>query len=239
LIGSYADDGSFLLVENRLAIPLRARYAEDRLAEAYRGGVRQMVVLGAGLDSYAFRRPADQGDLRIYEIDHPSTQEWKMARLSELSWDVPDFLAFVACDFEKTPVSEVLRGSSFDAGEPAVVTWLGVTYYLHPETARDALVDLHEILAPRSEVVFDYQFPVEDLPERYAGLPKTMNHYLEKVGEPQYNRYRPDALRDMLLSAGYREALLADRDALHARYYAPMGTAIPMSARFGLAAARR
>ena len=73
LIESYANGGSWLLIENRIAIPLRARYVEDRLDAAYRNGVRQLVVLGAGLDSYAFRTPTEQPELRVFEIDHPST----------------------------------------------------------------------------------------------------------------------------------------------------------------------
>jgi methyltransferase (TIGR00027 family) len=239
LMQSYADDGSFLLVENRLAIPLRARYAEDRLAAAYRDGVRQLVVLGAGLDSYAFRRPTQLGELRVYEVDHPSTQAWKTARIAELAWEIPDFLTFVQCDFEKTQVSEVLKRASFVESEPAVVTWMGVVYYLEPETARHALVDLYDLLAARSEVVFDYQFPFEDLPERYAKIPKTMNTYLKGVGEPQLNRYRREELREVILAAGYAQALLPERDELHARYYAPLDTRIPMSERFGLAVARR
>jgi methyltransferase (TIGR00027 family) len=239
LIPSYADGRSFLLLENRLAIPLRARYGEDRLAAAYADGVRQLVVLGAGLDSYAFRRPTEQAELQVYEVDHPSTQAWKTARLAELAWEVPDFLTFVPCDFEKTPVSEVLKRTRFVESEPAVVTWMGVVYYLEPETARQALVDLHGILAPRSEVVFDYQFPFEDLPERYSEIPKTMNSYLKGVGEPQQNRYRRAELREVILAAGYAEALLPEPEELYARYYAPLATPIPMSERFGLAVARR
>ena len=239
LISSYADDGYFLLMENRLAIPLRARYAEDRLAAAYRAGVRQLVVLGAGLDSYALRRPSSQSELSVFEVDHPSTQGWKTARMVALGWEVPDFLTFVPCDFEKSSVSEVLRGTCFEAGEPAIVSWLGVVYYLEPATARRALADLHGVLASGSQVIFDYQFPLDDLPERYRDLPKRMNAYLEHVGEPQYTRYRPDALREVILAAGYAEAVLEERDDIYARYYAPLRSRIPMSGRFGLAAAVR
>lgn len=239
LVSSYADNGHFLLIENRLAIPLRARYAEDRLAAAYREGVRQLVVLGAGLDSYALRRPAEQRELQVFEVDHPSTQGWKTTRMAALGWEIPDFLSFVPCDFEKTKVSEVLRATHFKADEPAIISWLGVVYYLEPETVQRALVDLHGILAPRSEVVFDYQFPFEDLPERYCDLPRTMNAYLENVGEPQFTRYRPDTLKIVILEAGYAKAVLEERGDIYARYYAPISTKIPMSGRFGFAVAER
>ncbi len=118
----YADDGFWLLVENRLFVPLRARYAEDRLAEAYTEGVRQLVVLGAGLDSYAFRRPANQAELRIYEVDHPGMQRWKTDRIAALGWTVPESLHFVPCDFERTSVSVALRNSSFSSGQPSAVS---------------------------------------------------------------------------------------------------------------------
>ena len=239
LMPLYADGGSFLLVENRLAVPLRARYAEDRLAAAYREGVRQLVVLGAGLDSYALRRPSDQSQLQVFEVDHPSTQEWKLARLAELGWETPDFLTYVPCDFETTRVSEALRATNFEPSRPAIVSWMGVVYYLEPETARSALADLQGLLAPRSEVVFDYQFPLEDLPERYAELSRMLDAYLDDVGEPQHTRYRPEALRAEILDTGFAQAILEVPEDLHARYYAPIATEIPMSGRFGLAVARR
>ena len=90
LIETYHDDGPWVLLENRIFIPLRARYVEDRLREADRNGARQYVVLGAGLDSFAFRQPAELGELTIFEVDHPSTQNWKMDRIDSLVWSVPE-----------------------------------------------------------------------------------------------------------------------------------------------------
>lgn len=238
LIESYADPGSWVLLENRLFLPLRARFAEDRLAAAYRDGVRQLVVLGAGLDSYAFRRPAAQAELRVYEVDHPSTQRWKTERIAALGWEVPATLRFVPCDFEESRVSDALGDTSFDAAAPTIVTWLGVTYYLEPDTTHGALVDLRRILAARSEVILDYQFPMEDLPTRYQELRERMASYLSDVGEPHVNRYRIEAMRETILSAGYTEALLPTREEIYKRYFARLETRIPMSARFGLAVAR-
>lgn len=240
LIPMYADDGpSWLLRENRLFLPFRARYAEDRLAEAYAAGVRQLVVLGAGLDSYAWRRPTGQGDLRVFEVDFPSTQQWKQARIAELGWPMPSGHAFVPCDFEQSRPSEVLPEAGFAVEEPAVVTWLGVIYYLERATARAALEDLRALLAPGSEVIFDYLYPVEDLPPRYQEMQKQIAAYLKNAGEPQPNRYRAEALRREILASGFSEALLEPRDSLLARYVAPLDTDIPLAERFGLAVARR
>ena len=239
LVPLYDEHGpSWLLHENRIFLPLRARYAEDRLAEAYRAGVRQLVVLGAGLDSYAWRRPEEQEELAIFEVDFPSTQAWKQARIAELGWETPAGHAFVPCDFEKSRPSEVLPGAGFDPARPAVVTWMGVIYYLEPATARAALVDLRELLAPGSEVIFDYLFPVEDLPERYQEMQRVISEYLKNAGEPQPNRYRPAELREEILAAGFGTALLEERDALVERYVAPLRSRVPLSERFGLAVAK-
>ena len=240
LVATYGDEGgSWLLHENRLFIPFRARYVEDRLDAAHARGARQLVILGAGLDSYAFRRPAHHGDVQVFEVDHPNTQRWKIERIEALGWDTPDTLCFVPCDFETTAISEALRKTHFDTEQPAIVSWMGVTYYLEAETTASALRDLHSVLAPGSEVVFDYQFPFEDFPERYQALRESMASYLRGVGEPHVNRYRPDALREVILGAGYPDAVLEDPAAIRQRYFAPLDTNIAMSERFGIAAALR
>src|SRR5262245_20416371 len=108
LIGLYADGGHWILQENRLFVPFRARYAEEVAAAAYQKGVRQVVVLGAGLDSFGLRRPAELSELRVIEVDHPATQRWKRQRLAEIALPLPDSLSFVECDFETTSVSSAL-----------------------------------------------------------------------------------------------------------------------------------
>lgn len=239
-IARYSDEAaSWVLPENRLFLPLRARYAEDRLARAYAAGTRQLVVLGAGLDSYAFRRPPEQADLRVLEIDHPSTQRWKRGRLDALGWPDPPGLEFVSCDFERTTVSEALRGSGFRPDEPAFVTWLGVTYYLEPATTAGALAELAGLLAPRSEVVLDFLLPWEDLPERYQELREQMRAYLESVGEPHESRYRSDELRDVVLAAGFADLHVESLEALREAYFAALETQVGLSERFRLAVATR
>jgi methyltransferase (TIGR00027 family) len=239
LIGLYADGGHWILRENRLFIPFRARYAEELVAEAYRAGVRQLVVLGAGLDTFGLRRPASQPDLRVIEVDHPATQRWKRQRLAELAFPLPDSLSFVECDFETTSVTSALRGTSFRSDAPAVVSWMGVVYYLAKETVSRALAELAQLLSPGSAVVLDYQFPLEGLPQRYREVVAAMTTVLDRVGEPQANRYLPDELRDELIAAGFARAELPTRDELYRRYFEPLASPIPMSERFGIAVAWR
>ena len=120
LIATYADGGPWILLENRLFLAFRGRFGEDLIAEAHRTGVRQLVILGAGLDSFGLRRPASLEDLRVYEVDHPATQGWKKRRLAELGLSLPEELEFVECDFETTSVSSALQSASFQPKEPAI-----------------------------------------------------------------------------------------------------------------------
>ena len=239
LIATYADGGPWILLENRLFLAFRGRFGEDLIAEAHRTGVRQLVILGAGLDSFGLRRPASLEDLRVYEVDHPATQGWKKRRLAELGLPLPEELEFVECDFETTSVSSALRGTSFQPKAPAIVSWMGVVYYLEKETVSRALAELAELLAPGSAVVLDYQFPTEALPQRYRDIFEQQSAYLKRAGEPQMNRYLPDELRAEILSAGFARAELPSREELHRRYFAPLASKIPMSERFGMAIAWR
>jgi methyltransferase (TIGR00027 family) len=238
LIGAYGDGAPWILLENRLFLPFRARFAEELVAESYAAGVRQLVVLGAGLDSFALRRPASLAELRVFEVDHPATQRWKRRRLAELGEPLPDFLSFVECDFEKSSVTAALRDTPFRSDAPAVVSWLGVVYYLTKETVRRALTELRALLAPGSAVVLDYQFPMASLPERYREVFAAQSAWLKGAGEPQVNRYTPEEMRRALLEAGFSSAELPTREALERRHFEPLGSPIPMSERFGMAIAR-
>src|SRR4029453_8093193 len=101
-----------------------SRYAEDRLADAVRRGVHQYVLLGAGLDSFAYRNPFEPSALRVFELDHPSTQARKQARLRAAGVAAPATLTFVPVDFERQTIAEALAQHGFDAGAPAFVSWL-------------------------------------------------------------------------------------------------------------------
>jgi methyltransferase (TIGR00027 family) len=235
LIGLYANGGHWILQENRLFIPFRARYAEDLVATAYRAGVRQAVVLGAGLDTFGLRRPASLSELRVIEVDHPATQRWKRERLAAIGMPLPDSLSFVECDFESTSVTSALRGTAFRPDQPAVVSWMGVVYYLAKATVSRALAELAQLLVPGSAVVLDYQFPLEGLPHRYREIHGQMSIVLDQFGEPQVNRYEPDEIRGELLGAGFARTELPARGELYGRYFVPLASPIPMSERFGVA----
>ena len=117
----------------RAFFAVRSRYAEDQLAEALKRGVTQYVVLGAGLDTFAYRNPYAGRDLRVFEVDHPATQAWKRNRLETTGIPVPADLTYVPVDFEKRAVPECLSEAGFQRNAPTFFSWLGVTPYLTPE----------------------------------------------------------------------------------------------------------
>ena len=108
----------------------RARYAEELLEQAVKLGVRQYVLLGAGLDTFAFRRHDLMQKLTVLELDHPGTQEYKRRRLDKLGWELSSNLHFIPVDFTRTSLVDALQASRFDLQVPAFFSWLGVTYYL-------------------------------------------------------------------------------------------------------------
>ena len=234
MLDGYRDGTAWMLLENRVSIPLRARYVEDRLREAYARGVRQVVILGAGLDSFALRQPSELAGLRVYEVDHPSMQAWKLERLAALDWTAPRNTRFVPCDFEKTGAMEALGASDFKSAESAFISWMGVTYYLEKETIRDTLVELRERLAPGSEIAFDVMRPWDELPERYAEIEQAVVRYLKGAKEPQINRYRHDEIAETLEGAGFSRCRVDSREDLELAYRSKIGTKIPISERFRL-----
>ncbi|MGN0817523.1 MAG: class I SAM-dependent methyltransferase [Candidatus Coproplasma sp.] len=146
------------IVENHLApTPLaRAKFCEDALAVAVRTGAEQYVILGAGLDTFAFRHPEFLKKHKIFEVDHPATQENKLARIACAGWKFPKNLAFVPVDFAKDGLRAALEGAGFDKNKKTFFSWLGVTYYLSKEDISRTLGEIACLSAVGSSLVFDY-----------------------------------------------------------------------------------
>src|SRR6202451_3381122 len=134
----------------------RSRFAEDELASAYARGLRQLVILGAGLDTFAYRNP--HAELRVFEVDHPATQAWKRQRLVEAGIEVPGSLTFAPVDFQRDTLAEKLNIAGLDPGQSAFFTWLGVVPYLTEEAAFATLAAIGA-RSPGTQVVFDYADP--------------------------------------------------------------------------------
>jgi methyltransferase (TIGR00027 family) len=196
----------------------RARLAEDTLATGVRElGVRQYLVLGAGLDTFACRN-ADAG-LRVFEVDHPATQAWKMEMLKAAGMVAPETARFVAVDFERDSLKERLEAAGFDDALPTVTAWLGVVPYLTLE-AFQATAHLLGSFAAGSRVVFDYSQPREVLPFTEQLMLDSLSARVAAAGEPFRLFFTPESLAAELALAGMRVVEDLDGAAVTARYFA-------------------
>lgn len=181
----------------RLFFAARARFAEDRVAAAAAAGVRQVVILGAGLDTFAYRNP--HPDLRVFEVDHPATQTWKRQRLAAAGIDRPETSTFVPVDFENQALATELESAGFIRADPAIFVWLGVVFYLTPDTARATLEYIADQARP-AEVIFDYLHPAGTDEDR-AQLRERANRSAA-AGEPWFSYFTPDDIAAQLRSLG-------------------------------------
>ena len=200
----------------RLFLVARSRVAEDALAQAVAAGVRQYVILGAGLDTFAYRNP--RPDLRVFEIDAPATQAWKRDLLRRTRIAEPASLTFVPVDFERQSLPEQLAAAGFRADERAFFSWLGVTMYL----TKDAIMGTLRYVAERpagSGITFDYLTP----PHRLPWIRRIGFHWLARrlaaVGEPWTTWFESDVLGRELRAMGFTELENLDGPALDRRYF--------------------
>jgi methyltransferase (TIGR00027 family) len=189
------------------AIPIvlaRARYAEDRLAEAMQNGIGQYIVIGAGLDTFALRRPELREQLRVFEIDHPATQTFKRRRLREAGIAVPPNLHFGPADLEKESIAGVLSRLSYDRTKPAFFSWLGVTMYLTRDAIMKMLRSLGDSAATGSHLVFDYLDRFLFAPENQSHASSRVIEFVRRQGEPLISGFDPSTLGAELVPLGFR-----------------------------------
>jgi methyltransferase (TIGR00027 family) len=203
----------------RLFLVARSRCAEDALARAVVAGARQYVVLGAGLDTFAYRNPFPPDRLRVFEVDMPSTQAFKRDLLARTQIEVPASLTFVPVDFETQLLSEQLRAAGFREDQPAFFSWLGVSMYL---TREAVLATLGYVAArpPGSGVTFDYMLPPSRLPWfRRIGFALVARR-VAKLGEPWKTWFEPEVLASALREQGFTQLEELDGPRLNQRYFA-------------------
>jgi methyltransferase (TIGR00027 family) len=199
----------------RLFTAARSRIAEDASSRAVERGVRQIVILGAGLDTFALRNPHG-AQIRIYEVDHPATQAGKCERLAEAQIALPPWLIFAPVDFEQDDVGEKLVAAGFQQNAPAFFTWLGVTPYLTQAAIGRTLDYISSIR--NSEVVFDYMEPPEGFSEELRQIEKARAEQLEKMGERSLSRFEPAGIATLLRSHGFCDLEDVDFDEIAARF---------------------
>ena len=202
----------------RSHVLLRSRYAEDRLAEAVQRGVRQYVSLGAGFDTFAYRQPQWAQSLRIFEVDHPASQQAKRARLESAGVEVPPNVEFVAIDFEHVSLREGLAASRLDHSRPAFFSCLGVLVYLTEEAA-DAVFRLVASFPASSEIAFTFSTPESSLERGEAERRAAMAAMVEGMGEPWRTFFEPDALRQRLRELGFSQISMLSPEEAEEKYF--------------------
>jgi methyltransferase (TIGR00027 family) len=193
-----------VLVGARVQAACRSRYTQDVLVRAAAAGVRQYVVLGAGLDSFAYQTGGLAGALRVFEVDHPASQQFKQTALRNAGIDVPAGVRFVPADLAagSLPLIAALAAAGFDASEPAVVAWLGVTMYLSSEAVAATLAALGG-LAPGSEVIADYLLPEGERDDAGSAFATLVARASAEQGEPWQSFFTPAQITALAHGSGF------------------------------------
>jgi len=200
----------------RAFMAARSRYAEDELARAVAHGVTQYVVLGAGLDTFAYRNP--HPGLRVFEVDHPATQLWKREQLRAAGIPIPPSLTFVPIDFERETLADGLQHSGFNAKAAAFFSWLGVTPYL----TRDACMATLSFIAKMpagSGVVFDFAVDPVLLNAGQRQALDALSARVARYGEPFQLFFNPEKLQDELKAMGFHRTDFLQGKELNERYF--------------------
>ena len=210
----------------RAFLAVRSRYVEDNLATAVAAGVTQYVVLGAGLDTFAYRNPFP--NIRVFEVDFPATQEWKRSLLKDAGISEPANLTFVPLDFEHKTLSAGLAEAAFDATKPAFFGWLGVVPYLTLSAFRST-IDAITGLPTGSGVSFDYALSDEELSPARQRARQALADRVAMAGEPFRLFFQSEQLENELKSAGFQRIEQSDSLELNERYFANRadGLALP------------
>jgi len=180
---------------------VRGRYTEDRLINAISAGISQYVILGAGLDSFVLRRRDLSSAVKVYEIDHPETQQLKKSRLETLEIEKPTNLEYIAADFEQNTIADLLVSSTFNPHKPAFFSWLGTIPYLSHTAFFETLCSLADFQQTGAEIVFDYANTSID-PDDQATV-RTLMKFAERRGEPLITQFDAQTLAAELGTIGY------------------------------------
>jgi methyltransferase (TIGR00027 family) len=186
----------------RLFIAARSRCSEDTMADCVAGGVRQVVVLGAGLDTFSLRNPFANLGVRVFEVDHAATQIWKREQIRAAGLIEPESLTFAPIDFERESLSEGLTRVGFRPNQPALFQWLGVVPYLTREAVSSTLKFISKV--PQAVVVFDYAEPFQNYPAGRRANVIAIAKRAAARGEPWLSLFDPAELFELLHGEGFK-----------------------------------
>ena len=211
----------------------RSRYAEDRFEK---GAFDQCVILGAGLDSFAWRRPDLLASSRLFEVDHPASQRWKQERVAAVGLPESEHHLFVPVDFERDSLSDALATKGFEWSRPAFFSWLGVTGYLAAHSIEATLRSL-ALGAPGTEIVLSYVLTDPYLDEIGTEFRDTFLGLAAAGGEPVRTRLAPRDAEALVKRCGLIVAEQVSREDLEGRYFARRSDGLRPATMEGLVAA--
>jgi methyltransferase (TIGR00027 family) len=200
----------------RAFMAARSRFVEDTLAAAVAQGVTQYVVLGAGLDTFAYRNPFPS--LRVFEVDFPATQQWKRELLARAEVPIPQSLTFVALDFEHQALADGLMEAGFNHRKPVYFGWMGVVPYLTLDAFRATLRDVAR-LPEGTAITFDFAFPPETLTPKRRAIFDRLAERVSAAGEPFQLFFTESQLGVEMAEIGFRRMELTDTDKLNELYF--------------------
>ena len=212
--GLAGEEGPLLFERLRTEIPrrhvvafsrwvcIRSRFTEDLLEQAVARDVGQYVILGAGLDSFAYRRRDLSDRLRVFEVDHPASQSWKRHRLVELGVVIPDNLVFAPVDFEHQTLREGLEHAGFEFRRSAFFSWIGVTMYLTLDAINATLAIIAQSL-PGTQIALTYNQPRRSLDDFALKVTSAFSAIATEMGEPFVSLFLPDEIEELMRSHGF------------------------------------
>jgi methyltransferase (TIGR00027 family) len=208
-----------VLQAGRAVMIMRSRYTEDALSQAIANGITRYVILGAGLDSFAWRHPQLASRVEVVEVDHPSSQQWKRRRLQELGIDEPPNLKFLPIDFEKQTLLDGLSDGGYPLDKPAFFSWLGVTQYLTRETVLDTFKQV-ATLGSGTEISFTFVVPQNLLARGDQRSLAMAAAAAAARGEPWLTFFEPDELTRQLQELGLTRVEYLSPEEANIRYFA-------------------
>jgi methyltransferase (TIGR00027 family) len=211
-----------ILKAGRAVMTMRSRYTEDALRQAIANGITRYVILGAGLDSFAWRHPDLASRVEVFEVDHSSSQLWKRRRLRELGIAEPPNLTFVAIDFEKQTLLDGLRNGGYSLDKPAFFSWLGVTQYLTRETVLGTFQQV-ATLGSGTEISFTFVVPQNLLARDDQRSLAMAAGAAAARGEPWQTFFEPDELVSQLQKLGFTRVEHFSPGEANIRYFAGRG----------------
>lgn len=202
----------------RASIVARARFIEDLAKEQIKKGIKQYVLLGAGLDSFAQRNTSISSQVNIYEIDEPNTLAWKREKLVETGYEIKDNLHFVPVDFEVSSWWDELLNKGFDINQPTFISCTGVTLYLTKEAIADMLNKMTMLLSG-SVIAIAFYLPIEQLDEEDQPMQEIANKGAEASGTPFVSFFSVEEIVNLANEIGLKEVQIISTKDMSEKYF--------------------